>query len=97
MYSISAVAVFKRNSGAKDDCSLMDRSAWACRGRDALLSCSSSRAAGSPDQAAKLETLQKKLAAEVKAVQEKQMKALRDDMRKETKRIEAATQSQVRS
>lgn len=62
-----------------------------------MLSCSSSRAAGSPDQAAKLEALQKKLAAEVKAVQEKQMKALRDDMRKETKRIEAATQSQVRS
>ena len=51
--------------------------------------------AEAPEQAAKLEALHKKLLSEVKASQAAQLKTMRDDMRKETKRIEAATQAQV--
>ena len=87
----------KKQLVAEGDCCVLDSSVQACRACDALLLRSSSRAAGGLDQAAKLEALQRKLAAEAKAAQEKQMKALREDMRKETKRIEAATQSQVHS
>ena len=48
-----------------------------------------------PDQAAKLEALHKKLLSEMKSSQSTQLKTLREDMRKETKRIETATQAQV--
>ena len=41
-----------------------------------------------PDQAAKLEALHKKLLSEMKSSQSAQLKTLREDMRKETKRIE---------
>ena len=51
--------------------------------------------AEAPDQAAKLEALHKKLLSEMKALQAAQLKTLRDDMRKESKRTEAATQAQV--
>ena len=48
-----------------------------------------------PDQVAKLEALHKKLLAEMKASQSAHLKTLREDMRKETKRIETASQAQV--
>ncbi len=48
-----------------------------------------------PDQAAKLEALHKKLLSEIKASHNAQLKTLREDMRKETKRLETATQGQV--
>ena len=51
--------------------------------------------AEAPDQAAKLEAMQKKLLLEMKAAQTNQLKTLRADMSKETKRIETATQAQV--
>ncbi len=51
--------------------------------------------AEAPDQAAKLEAMQKKLLLEMKAAQANQLKTLRADMSKETKRIETATQAQV--
>ena len=51
--------------------------------------------AEAPDQAAKLEALHKKLLLEMRALQAAQLKTLRDDMRKESKRTEAATQAQV--
>ena len=44
----------------------------------------------------KLETMQKKLLADTKASQAAALKTLRDDMRKETKRIETAAQAQAR-
>lgn len=44
----------------------------------------------------KLEAMQKKLMSDTKASQAAALKTLRDDMRKETKRIETATQAQVR-
>lgn len=56
---------------------------------------SNSARAEAPDQAAKQEALHKKLLSEMKAAQATQLKTLRDDMRKETKRIETATQAQV--
>ena len=51
--------------------------------------------AEAPDQAAKLEAMQKKLLLEMKAAQANQLKTLRADMSKETKRIETASQAQV--
>ncbi len=44
----------------------------------------------------RMEGMQKKLLSQLTASQANTLKALREDMRKETKRIEAATQAQVR-
>lgn len=44
---------------------------------------------------ARLETRDKKLLAQLNASQANAIKAMREDLRKETKRIDASTQSQV--
>ena len=54
------------------------------------------RSEGAGDVVGKLEAMQKKLLADTKASQAAALKTLRDDMRKETKRIETATQAQAR-
>jgi hypothetical protein len=43
----------------------------------------------------RMEAMQKKLLAQLNASQANSLKAMREDMRKETKRIEATTQAQV--